>query len=69
MLLGDIEGGTIYNTINFNFSATGGDAGKINLTAFNAQIKSFLCPSDPNAGNANNNSYFDTSRPTPVRFA
>jgi prepilin-type N-terminal cleavage/methylation domain-containing protein/prepilin-type processing-associated H-X9-DG protein len=67
MLLGDIEGAAIYNTINFSFAATGGDAGKINTTAFNVQIKSFLCPSDPNAGLSNNNNYFCSKGTTTVK--
>jgi prepilin-type N-terminal cleavage/methylation domain-containing protein/prepilin-type processing-associated H-X9-DG protein len=67
MLLGDIEGAAIYGTINFNFAATGGDAGKINATPFNVQIKSFLCPSDPNAGAANNNSYFGSKGTTTIK--
>jgi prepilin-type N-terminal cleavage/methylation domain-containing protein/prepilin-type processing-associated H-X9-DG protein len=67
MLLGDIEGTAIYNTINFNFAAAGGDAVKINGTAFNAQIKTFLCPSDPNAGLANNNNYFASKGTTTIK--
>jgi prepilin-type processing-associated H-X9-DG protein len=67
MLLGDIEGAAIYNAINFSFAATGGDAAKINATGFNAQIKSFLCPSDANAGAANNNSYFGSKGTTTIK--
>ena len=67
MLLSDIEGAAIYNSINFNFAATGGDAGKINTTAFNVTIKSFLCPSDSNAGAANNNSYFCSKGTTTIK--
>src|SRR6478672_11910358 len=69
MLLGDMEGGTIYNAINFNFSAEGADAGPRNLTAYNAQIKSFLCPSDPFAGPANNNSYYASKGTTTIKSA
>ena len=67
LLLGDIEGGTIYNAINFNFSALGGDAGPRNSTAYNAQIKSFLCPSDPNAGPVNNNNYYASKGTTTIK--
>jgi prepilin-type N-terminal cleavage/methylation domain-containing protein/prepilin-type processing-associated H-X9-DG protein len=67
LLLGDIEGAALYHAINFNFASTGGDAGKINATAFNAQIKSFLCPSDPFAGAANNNSYFASKGTTTIK--
>ncbi len=31
--------------------------GYINMTVYNTKISSFLCPSDPNAGPVNNNSY------------
>jgi prepilin-type N-terminal cleavage/methylation domain-containing protein/prepilin-type processing-associated H-X9-DG protein len=51
-LLADIEQGAVYNSINFYFSYSGlGDA--INSTAFNATIKTFQCPSDPNASSNN----------------
>ena len=30
---------------------------RVNSTAINTKIASFLCPSDPNAGNSNINSY------------
>jgi prepilin-type N-terminal cleavage/methylation domain-containing protein/prepilin-type processing-associated H-X9-DG protein len=43
-----------YNAINFDFGVdlggTGSLAYKNNSTVFTLQIKSFLCPSDPNAG-------------------
>ena len=66
LMLGDMEGMAIYNAINFNFSSTGGDAGPINLTAYNTNIKSLLCPSDPNAGSSssNNNSSYSCSKGT-----
>jgi len=67
LVLGDIEGGAIYNAINFSFSALGGDAANINATAYNTQIKSYLCPSDPNAGNSNLNSYHACEGTTTIK--
>ena len=64
-----LEKGPIYNAINFNWG-TGDNTGAgavffINSTAIQAQIKEFLCPSDPNgpisllAGTGTgNNDYF-----------
>ncbi len=46
LILGSIEQGTIYNTINFSLSATQPD----NSTAVVTKIQAFICPSDPNAG-------------------
>jgi prepilin-type N-terminal cleavage/methylation domain-containing protein/prepilin-type processing-associated H-X9-DG protein len=57
----------IYNAVNFNWGcedSTGVLCYRINSTATNAQIKSFICPSDPNAGvpdhnnTANTNNYY-----------
>jgi prepilin-type N-terminal cleavage/methylation domain-containing protein/prepilin-type processing-associated H-X9-DG protein len=48
MILGDIEGGALYNAINFNFSALGADAAPRNSTVYNTVMKVYLCPSDPN---------------------
>jgi prepilin-type processing-associated H-X9-DG protein len=60
--------GPIYNALNFNWGCwlnTGTVAAyAINSTAQNAQIKTFVCPTDPNAGVpdyagvANTNSYY-----------
>jgi len=69
LLLGDIEGGTIYNTINFNFAAEGADAGPINSTAKEARIASYLCPSDPGLSGGNRNSYFASKGTTTVKSA
>jgi prepilin-type N-terminal cleavage/methylation domain-containing protein/prepilin-type processing-associated H-X9-DG protein len=56
-----IEGGALYNAINFNLSPWnrfraqyGWDA---NYTAFNTRIATYLCPSDPNSGVTSLNSY------------
>src|SRR5262245_62229433 len=34
LMLGDMEGGSLYNAINFNFSAEGTSSGPINSTAY-----------------------------------
>jgi len=50
----------LYNAINFNYGI--GDATTLasnirNRTVYVAQVKTFLCPSDPNAGTTVNSSY------------
>ncbi len=67
LLLGDIEGGAIYNAINFNFSAEGASAGPINRTAYNTRMNTYLCPSDSNAGVTNNNNYYASKGTTTVK--
>ncbi len=64
-----LEQGAIYNAINFSYACepysepTARDkgyaslGGYINSTAYNMRVSSFLCPSDPNAGPINDNSY------------
>jgi prepilin-type N-terminal cleavage/methylation domain-containing protein/prepilin-type processing-associated H-X9-DG protein len=69
MMLNFLEQAPLYNSINFNwapepyveptvqdvgYKSTGGS---INSTVYNTKINIFLCPSDPNAGPVNNNSY------------
>jgi len=61
LMLPHIEGGALYNAINFNLSPWnrfraqyGWDA---NYTAFNSRVATFLCPSDPNSGATSINSY------------
>jgi prepilin-type N-terminal cleavage/methylation domain-containing protein/prepilin-type processing-associated H-X9-DG protein len=56
-MLSYMEQRAIYNTINFNYCATGGTAGVINATAYNTRVASFVCPSDGQAGASNTNSY------------
>jgi prepilin-type N-terminal cleavage/methylation domain-containing protein/prepilin-type processing-associated H-X9-DG protein len=63
LLLGYIEQGTIYNTINFSLApfansidGGGGTSASAN-TALTMRIKSFLCPSDSKAGTQFTNSY------------
>ena len=63
------DGGTVYNTINFNFAAEGADAGPINLTAKETRITTYLCPSDPNLSGDNRNSYFASKGTTTVKSA
>ena len=46
LLLGYIEGGSIYNALNFSQ----GSSAYANSTGIFTKINSFLCPSDPNAG-------------------
>jgi prepilin-type N-terminal cleavage/methylation domain-containing protein/prepilin-type processing-associated H-X9-DG protein len=50
MMLPYMEQTAVYNSINFNFLSSYDMAGQINYTASTTIIKSFLCPSDGNAG-------------------
>jgi prepilin-type N-terminal cleavage/methylation domain-containing protein/prepilin-type processing-associated H-X9-DG protein len=67
----------IYNAINFNWGcedSTSVLCYKINSTAQNAQIKVFVCPSDPNAGvpdhnNASNTNNYYASIGTTMNFS
>jgi len=63
LLLGYVEQGVVYNSINFslapfanNLDGGGGTSGSAN-TALAIRINSFLCPSDPKAGQQFTNSY------------
>jgi prepilin-type N-terminal cleavage/methylation domain-containing protein/prepilin-type processing-associated H-X9-DG protein len=66
-----IEGGTIYNAINFAYSGGYGDSKNINLTAWTTPISSFMCPSDtevnkggpPNNTQATANNWGNTTYP------
>jgi len=49
-MLGYMEGGSIFNAINFDFCGGYGDGANINATAWTTLIPAFLCPSDSNAG-------------------
>src|SRR5262249_1561495 len=41
----------LYNACNFNFGVDNSNqAGLVNGTVIQAQVKAFICPSDPNAG-------------------
>jgi len=58
MMLPYLEQQPIYNAINFYFAGGYNAAASINSTAYNAKIKTFLCPSDSYAGVSNTNSYY-----------
>jgi prepilin-type N-terminal cleavage/methylation domain-containing protein/prepilin-type processing-associated H-X9-DG protein len=60
-MLPQLEGGALYNAINFNFGVTESTSSnymayQVNQTVINAQVKAFVCPSDPSAGGTYNNS-------------
>jgi prepilin-type N-terminal cleavage/methylation domain-containing protein/prepilin-type processing-associated H-X9-DG protein len=69
-MLPQLEGMALYNAINFNYGVTEASylgiptsqylAYQVNQTVINAQVKAFVCPSDPGAGGAytNSNNYF-----------
>jgi prepilin-type N-terminal cleavage/methylation domain-containing protein/prepilin-type processing-associated H-X9-DG protein len=63
-LLPQLEGSALYNAINFNWGAdelpTATMAWFANSTVISAQVKAFLCPSDPGGGGSytNSNNYF-----------
>ena len=58
-MLGQLDQMAVYNSINFNWghNTTAQSCGLIQLTAYNTILNVFLCPSDPNAGPVNQNSY------------
>src|SRR4051812_12728907 len=68
MMLGFLEQGPLYNACNFSWAVLDGSnfsgsanvaaSSNINQTALFTNISSFMCPSDPNVGQGqNNNSY------------
>ena len=69
LMLPYLEQGPLYNAINFSFvpepapEPTPQDVsyasmgGYINSTVYGTKLAAFLCPSDPNAGNPDNNNY------------
>ena len=68
LILSDIEGGNLYNTLNFNMCSWthyrclyGWQA---NYTGFNSRVGSYLCPSDPFAGISSTNSYLASAGTT-----
>jgi hypothetical protein len=73
MILGMLEQSAMYNAINFNWGVVTQLAGPnymcylINSTAINARVNAFICPSDPNAGNPNLNTYHDCIGTTTLR--
>jgi prepilin-type N-terminal cleavage/methylation domain-containing protein len=63
-LLPYIEQNAVYNALNFNFGVEDSNttlAYFVNSTGTNAQIKGFLCPSDPLAGQADHNGTTNTN--------
>jgi len=63
-MLGFLGETPIYNAFNFNWGCEDNSTVLcyyINSTAQNAQIKSFVCPSDPNAGVADHNGTSNTN--------
>jgi prepilin-type N-terminal cleavage/methylation domain-containing protein/prepilin-type processing-associated H-X9-DG protein len=60
-LLQYLEVGSIYNSLNFNYSPsyfTGNFNGDVNSTGINTVVATFLCPSDGLAGKVCTNSYY-----------
>jgi prepilin-type N-terminal cleavage/methylation domain-containing protein/prepilin-type processing-associated H-X9-DG protein len=65
-LLGQIEGGAVYNAINFNFGPNPYKPfDTVNSTARDSVIKSFICPSDPYGIASGTNNYFASIGTTP----
>ncbi len=59
LMLNYMEQAPLYNAINFNMEGRGSDyASAANATAYNAKIRVFICPSDPNGGRVNDNCYY-----------
>jgi prepilin-type N-terminal cleavage/methylation domain-containing protein/prepilin-type processing-associated H-X9-DG protein len=58
-MLGYLEQQPLFNAINFswNMESNGGTSQPVNATVYNTKLNLFLCPSDPNAGTLNTNSY------------
>ena len=59
-----LEQTAVYNSINFNWGCEDASTAVcylINSTGTNAQIKAFICPSDPNAGVPDNNNTSNTN--------
>ena len=65
LMLNYLEQTALYNAINFSMEGRGSDyASAANATAYNAKIAVFLCPSDTNGGNVNDNCYYGSVGPT-----
>jgi prepilin-type N-terminal cleavage/methylation domain-containing protein/prepilin-type processing-associated H-X9-DG protein len=61
-MLGFLGEVPLYNAINFCFglATAQNPAGPVQSTVYNARVKGFLCPSDPNAGVTYLNNYNDS---------
>jgi prepilin-type N-terminal cleavage/methylation domain-containing protein/prepilin-type processing-associated H-X9-DG protein len=69
MMLPFLEQQAVYNAANFTWGVEEGSPGgslpiDINVTAADAQISLFLCPSDPLAGNGGNTSFLTNDKDT-----
>jgi prepilin-type N-terminal cleavage/methylation domain-containing protein/prepilin-type processing-associated H-X9-DG protein len=66
-LLGHLGETALYNATNFNWGMnTSATCGPIQSTVYLSRVNEFLCPSDPNAGPVNLNSYFDSTGTTTI---
>ena len=66
-LLGYLGETPLYNAINFNWGMfVGHTCGPIQSTVYLTKVNEFLCPSDPNAGTTNLNSYVDSFGTTTI---
>jgi prepilin-type N-terminal cleavage/methylation domain-containing protein/prepilin-type processing-associated H-X9-DG protein len=66
-ILGFLGEMAIYNAINFNWGMNQtATCGPIQSTVYHTKISEFLCPSDPNAGITNLNSYNDSIGTTTI---
>jgi prepilin-type N-terminal cleavage/methylation domain-containing protein/prepilin-type processing-associated H-X9-DG protein len=66
-ILGFLGESALYNAINFNWGMNASTtAGPIQSTVYLTRVKEFLCPSDPNAGITNLNSYHDSTGTTTI---
>src|SRR5205085_6035400 len=62
-MLGFLGESALYNAINFNWGMNNSTANACywpQSTVVNANVKEFMCPSDPNAGPVNQNNYDDS---------
>ncbi|WP_435016302.1 DUF1559 domain-containing protein [Tundrisphaera sp. TA3] len=62
LMLNHLEQAAMYNAINFNWGVVGESNNTficwiVNSTVILSKVNTFLCPSDPHAGNPNTNNY------------
>ncbi len=66
-VLGYLGETALYNAINFNWGMNvNATCGPIQSTVYTTKVNEFICPSDPNAGITNLNSYIDSFGTTTV---